>query len=53
MTFPGEEPTADNRQMAKAIRGMFVALVNEGFSENQALEIVGNVLRTAIQTGMK
>lgn len=48
-----EEPTSNDRAMAKTIRGMFVALVNEGFSESQSLNIVSNVLRTAIQAGMK
>lgn len=39
--------------MAQSVRGMFVALVNEGFTEEQALSVVGNVLRTAIEQGMK
>lgn len=39
------EPSADLRQAASAMRQMFVALVNEGFSEDQALQIIGHVLR--------
>lgn len=42
--FPNEEPGADMRQAAKAMRGVFVALVHEGFTENQALVIVGQML---------
>lgn len=39
--FPNEEPTAEMRQTAKALRQMYVALVNEGFSKPEALHIVG------------
>ena len=39
------EPSADLRQAASAMRQMFIALVNEGFSEVQALQIIGHILR--------
>lgn len=40
-----QEPTAEIRQAASAVRQTFVALVNEGFTERQALVIVGELLR--------
>lgn len=43
--FPDEEPAADLRQAASALRQMFVALVQEGFTEKQALIIVGQTLQ--------
>ena len=39
------EPSADLRQAASAMRQMFIALVNEGSSEVQALQIIGHILR--------
>lgn len=39
-----QEPTAAIREAASAVRQTFVALVNEGFSEHQALQIVGHIL---------
>jgi hypothetical protein len=44
MTFPQEEPSAAMREAARAVRETFVALVNEGFTEQQALIIVGQIL---------
>jgi hypothetical protein len=38
------EPSADLRQMASAMRQMFVALTNEGFTERQSLTIIGHLL---------
>lgn len=38
------EPSADIRQAASAVRQIFVALTNEGFTEQQALHIVGVML---------
>jgi hypothetical protein len=46
-----EEPSADLRQAASAVRQMFVALTNEGFTEQQALVIVGQVLSASILRG--
>ena len=42
------EPSADMREMAHHVREMFVALVGEGFTENQALVIVGQILSAGI-----
>lgn len=50
MTAP-REPSADLRQAASAMRQMFVALVNEGFSETEALQIIGHILRGQASTG--
>jgi len=38
------EPSADLRQMASALRQMFIALTSEGFTEQQALAIIGQVI---------
>lgn len=38
------EPSAAIRQMASALRQMYVALVAEGFSDRQALVIIGQVV---------
>lgn len=35
------EPAADLRQFAKVCREMFLALMEEGFTETQALQILG------------
>jgi hypothetical protein len=37
------EPSADIRQAAAAMHEVFTALVDEGFSEKQALVIVGQM----------
>ena len=38
------EPSADLRQAANGVRQMFIALTMEGFTEAQALVIVGQVI---------
>jgi hypothetical protein len=38
------EPSADLRQAASALWQMFVALRSEGFNEQQALVVIGQVL---------
>lgn len=38
------EPPADMRAAAKSLRGLFISLTNEGFSEQQALVIIGQIL---------
>lgn len=38
------EPSADLRLMASAFMQMYVALTHEGFTENQALKIIGQVI---------
>lgn len=43
-----EEPSAGARQMARAIRDIFAALMAEGFSEQQALAILGTVIAAQI-----
>lgn len=43
-TAGSEEPSATTRAGAASIREMFVALVNEGFTESQALSLCGQML---------
>lgn len=43
MTAP-MEPSAELRQAANAMRQMFIALTNEGFTAQQALTIIGQML---------
>lgn len=38
------EPSADLRMLASTLRQTFVALTAEGFSEQQALVIIGQIL---------
>jgi hypothetical protein len=38
------EPSADLRQLASMLHQTFIALVNEGFTEQQALIIIGQIL---------
>ena len=45
------EPSADMRAAAHAVREIFVALMQEGFNENQALTIVGQILASNAQGG--
>lgn len=47
MKKPKIEPSSDQRTWAKSCAQMFVALVDEGFTEKQALELVRAVLVTA------
>jgi hypothetical protein len=42
------EPNAEARVFARAIRNLFVALRHEGFSEPQALQIIGVGIAAAI-----
>jgi hypothetical protein len=39
------EPSADIRQAASALWQMYVALAMEGFTEAQALQVIGHVLK--------
>ena len=39
-----QEPTADIRTLANGLRQVYVALTNEGFTEQQALIIIGQML---------
>jgi hypothetical protein len=45
------EPSAEHRVFAKMVRQMFLALVAEGFTEQQALVIVGQVMALAVKAG--
>lgn len=47
MNFP-TEPSAALREFASSMRQMFVALISEGFSEQQALVIIGQVLAASM-----
>lgn len=40
------EPSADMRVLARNLRDMFQALIAEGFTERQALSIIGEVIAT-------
>lgn len=42
------EPSADIRLMASFLYQLFVALTEQGFSESQALTVVGDTISTAI-----
>lgn len=46
MTNGPIEPHADMRQMANVYHQMFVALTQEGFTEQQALQIVGVIIHS-------
>lgn len=45
------EPSADLRVLANTVRQVFLALIQEGFNEQQALTIIGQIL--AAQGGTK
>ena len=49
--FPTEEPAANQREFARVMRGMYVALQQEGFTVQEALVIIGHVL--AVTWGSK
>lgn len=52
MTDPRSiEPSADLRRGAKDLRQLFIALVNEDFTEKQALAIIGHVISAGSQNG--
>lgn len=42
------EPSADMRQAASQLRQLFVALVNQGFDDRQALALVGQAVAAAV-----
>lgn len=42
-----QEPSAAARQMARGLRDYYVALVAEGFSERQAIQLISEVLALA------
>lgn len=45
------EPSADLRQIASTLMQMYVALTNEGFSERQALAIIGQCIASSTAGG--
>lgn len=45
---PSKEPSAVNRQAAREMFGLFNALVGEGFTEKQALSLLGSMLSAHI-----
>jgi hypothetical protein len=49
--YENEEPAADLRGLAQVMRQQFVALVHEGFTEQQALTIIGVQMGTCIAYG--
>ena len=42
--FGGFEPAAEHRELAATVWGTYVALRKEGFTEAQALAIVGQLI---------
>ncbi|AHH98351.1 hypothetical protein [Kutzneria albida] len=49
MTNGPIEPSADLRKLASVLRQTYIALIAEGFTEHQALVIIGQIL--AAQSG--
>jgi hypothetical protein len=45
------EPPSELREAAASCWQMFVALTQEGFSEKQALEIIGHMMRAGMSSG--
>jgi hypothetical protein len=45
--LPPIEPSADIRKMAGFCRQFYVALVAQGFTDDQSLELVGDAVRGA------
>lgn len=44
------EPSALMREFAQNNREMYLALVDRGFTENQALQIIGHVIAAAFRS---
>jgi hypothetical protein len=49
MSTGPEEASADSRQMARVVRDTYVGLIAEGFTEWQALIIVGQCIAAGAQ----
>lgn len=45
------EPAADAREVARAVHQQFVALTQEGFTEHQALVIIGQMISGSFGSG--
>jgi len=43
-----EEPAAEHRAFAHVIRQQYLALIQEGFSEQQTLAIIGQMMAAAL-----
>jgi len=48
---PPTEPSADLRQIASHLYQMYAALIQEGFTEGQALAIIGHTIRGSFGGG--
>jgi hypothetical protein len=48
--YPTEEPSQTFRETASSLRQMYVALVQAGFREDQAMHVVGVAVASAIST---
>ena len=48
MTNGPVEPSADLREVASFWRQTYVALINEGFTEREAVAILGHIIAAAI-----
>lgn len=44
-----QEPNAQNRQFARQVRDVYVALVAEGFSTNEAMTIIATAIAAALK----
>lgn len=42
--FEREEPSAEMRKAARALRDIYVSLMQEGFSTSEAVRIIGAVI---------
>lgn len=48
-----QEPNADMREAALGMRGLYVALVEAGFSEGEAMHMVTEILRQMVESGLE
>lgn len=46
--FPDEEPTPEFQLMARSLRQMYVALCQTGFTEAQAMNIIGVTIASSV-----
>jgi hypothetical protein len=51
--FGNEEPTADLRALAKMFRGMYVALAQEGFTEQEAWDLVKHTMAEMLRNAVR
>jgi hypothetical protein len=49
--FPNEEPRADVRKFARGMREIYVAMQQEGFTEGEAMQIVGITIAVGVVNG--